>query len=76
MKVTESYIITSCFFTFLEPKVLEKNGLSSWKSREKIEKKTMKCHRGPIFTNILFLVRKIETGSSNLAKRNDRFLAF
>ena len=35
----EIYIITNCFLTFLEPKVLEKNGLSSWKSREKIENK-------------------------------------
>ena len=56
---------------------------SFWKKRSqqlevprKNRKKTMKCHRGPIFTNILFLVRKIETESSNLAKRNDRFLAF
>ena len=56
---------------------------SFWKKRSqqlevprKNREKTMKCHRGPIFTNILFLVRKIKTGSSNLAKRNDRFLAF
>ena len=71
LQIIKIYIIRKCFLTFLEPKVFEKNGLSSWKSREKIEKKTMKCHRGPIFTNILFLVRKIETESSNLAKRND-----
>ena len=36
---SEIWIIIKCFLTFFEPKVLEKNGLSSWKSREKIEKK-------------------------------------
>ena len=39
LQIIEICIIRKCFLTFLEPKVFEKNGLSSWKSREKIENK-------------------------------------
>ena len=39
----------------------------------KCPKTAMKCYRGPIFSNILFLVRKIETESSNFDKAKRHF---
>ena len=40
---TESYMITSCFLTFLDGRLFEKNTLGSWKRREVLQKQQWSC---------------------------------